>query len=239
MKSEGVRDVARLLVIVEGQTEETFVNEVIAPRLYDCGFHAVGARLMGNARQRSRRGGIRPWAAARSDIVRHLLSDPQVIVTTMVDYYRLPASGDDEHRWPGRAAAPSLPHEDRAQHVETAIASAIGAVIGTGFNPVRFVPFVVMHEFEGLLFSDCRKFAASIGRNDLVADFTAIRGSFDTPEDINDSPATHPSKRIEDLLPGYEKPLMGVLAALDIGLNAIRAECPHFNGWITHLEQLA
>lgn len=49
----------RLLVHVEGQTEESFVNEILAPHLYgNFGYSSVSARLLGNARQRNRRGGI-------------------------------------------------------------------------------------------------------------------------------------------------------------------------------------
>ena len=77
----------RLLVHVEGQTEERFVNEVLAPYLYQRGFLSVGARRLGNPRQRSRRGGIVPWRAARRDIVAHLKEDRGSFATTMVDYY--------------------------------------------------------------------------------------------------------------------------------------------------------
>lgn len=98
---------SRLLVHVEGQTEEVFVNEVLAPHLYQQGYTQIGARLLGNARQRDRRGGIRPWPAVRGDILRHLHEDPGCLMTTMVDYYGLPASG--ERAWPGRAAAGAFP----------------------------------------------------------------------------------------------------------------------------------
>ena len=70
----------------------------------------------------------------------------------------------------------------------------------------------------------------------LAAQFQAIRDAFATPEEINDSPVTHPSKRVEALVPGYEKPLLGALAVLEIGLEAIRAECPHFREWLERLE---
>ena len=111
--------------------------------------------------------------------------------------------------------------------------------MGEGFNQDRFVPFVVMHEFEGLLFSDCDKFSRGIGRPGLASDFQAIRNQFSTPEEINDSPHKAPSKRVEGLVQGYEKPLLGALAVLEIGLNAIRAECPHFRNWLSRLEGLA
>jgi hypothetical protein len=95
-----------------------------------------------------------------------------------------------------------------------------------------------MHEFEGLLFSDPAAFSRGIGLPDLVDDFLAIRDQFSTPEEIDDSPVTAPSKRIQALVPGYEKPLLGALAALEIGLIRIRAECPHFNAWLENLEAL-
>ena len=111
--------------------------------------------------------------------------------------------------------------------------------MGHGFNRQRFVPFVVIHEFEGLLFSDCGAFSRAIGRPNLESKFRAIREQFATPEEINDSPQTAPSKRVEALVPEYEKPLFGALAVLEIGLARIRAECVHFDGWLKHLESLA
>jgi hypothetical protein len=108
--------------------------------------------------------------------------------------------------------------------------------MGNHFDADRFVPFVVMHEFEGLLFSDCSAFSRGIGRTDLEISLREIREDFATPEDINDSPLTAPSRRVETLVPGYEKPLLGVLAVLEIGLSRIREECPHFDGWLKQLE---
>jgi hypothetical protein len=107
------------------------------------------------------------------------------------------------------------------------------------FRSERFVPFVVTHEFEGLLISDCAAFSRGIGRSELEAAFRKIRDQFATPEQINDSPNTAPSKRLEALMPGYQKPLFGVLAVLEIGLSRIRSECPHFDRWLRQLESLA
>src|SRR5687767_1727818 len=90
----------RLLIHVEGETEEAFVNEVLRPHLSAHGFTNVSARLMGNARQRDRRGGIRSWEHAKRDILNHLREDQGCLVTTMVDYYGLPSAGAGA--WPGR-----------------------------------------------------------------------------------------------------------------------------------------
>jgi hypothetical protein len=39
--------------------------------------------------------------------------------------------------------------------------------MGSRFDVRRFIPFVVMHVFEGLLFSDCAAFSRGIDRPDL------------------------------------------------------------------------
>ncbi|MGA3371147.1 MAG: DUF4276 family protein [Terracidiphilus sp.] len=221
----------RLLVHVEGKTEETFVNEVLVEHLLGIGYGSVSARRLGLSQQR---GGIRSWQSARRDILRHLKEDSVAIHATMVDYYGLPRD------WPGRAEAPSMNSSSaKAEYVESALNADIVEAMGPRFEPKRFVPLVVMHEFEGLLFSDPERFAQGIERRDLAAKFLAIRQEFECPEDINDSADTAPSKRIVGLFPGYQKPLFGPLAVIEIGLSTIRTECPHFNSWLERLESLA
>ncbi len=225
----------RLLVHVEGQTEESFVNELLAPHLYQYGYSQVSARLFGNARNRNRRGGIRSWDSAREDIARHLKADTGCIATTMVDYYALPKSGVRE--WPGRATADALPFASKASTVEAALLNDMAIALGASQASQRLIPYVMMHEFEGLLFSDCAAFAKGIGQQRMRLPLQNIRDAFDSPEHINDSPQTAPSKRVIALVPGYSKPLHGVIAALEIGLESIRGQCGHFDGWLVRLER--
>lgn len=225
---------SRLLIHVEGETEETFVNDILRPHLYGKGYTNVSARLLGNARLRYRRGGIKAWSAVRSDIIRHLKEDPAGLTTMMVDYYALPQSGGKA--WPGREAAGNLPFDQKAATIESALLEDICQEMGDAFNPNRFIPYVMMHEFEALLFSDCQRFGQGIGQPDLAQHLHAIRAQFPTPEHINDSPITAPSKRILDLVPGYNKPFHGNLAVLAIGLDPIRNECPHFSEWLSRLD---
>lgn len=112
--------------------------------------------------------------------------------------------------WPGRREAARLANVRKAEEVEAA-----------------------------LLFSDCAAFSREICRPELEATLQGIRDAFPTPEDINGSPETAPSKRLQALIPGYQKPLLGTLGALEIGLEAMRRECPHFDAWISRLELLA
>ena len=226
----------RLLVQVEGPTEEDFVKYILGPHLYEFGYHAVSPRVMGNARQRERRGGITSWETARREIINRLKKDQGLIVTTMVDYYGLPQSGS--RAWPGRAGAGNHPIEQRADSVEHALLADVTKQLGDGFNPARFVPYLNMHEFEALLFSDCARFARGIDRPELEGDFQQIRDKFDTPEQINDSPHTAPSKRLLKLMPTYQKPLMGIDGLREIGLGLVRQACPHFHQWLSALENV-
>ena len=224
----------RLLVHVEGQTEETFVNEALAPYLYGFGMTRVSARLIGNARQRSRRGGIKPWTATRKDIVAHLREDQECIATIMVDYYGMPKEGSGA--WPGRSQAAAMAFPQNAQAIENRLLKDIQQAMGAGFDDRRFIPYVMMHEFEAMLFSDCERFGEAIGRPQLAPRFQKIREQFATPEEIDDSPVTAPSRRILELVPDYQKPSMGNVAALEIGFDRIRSECPNFRGWLKRLE---
>jgi hypothetical protein len=114
---------------------------------------------------------------------------------------------------------------------------------GKGFRRELFVPYVQVHEFEALLFSD-----TSIAAHELVANpggpmnlarlLKAVLDAAGQPEAINDNWNTCPSKRIIGLAPGYRKPFHGPMAAARIGLDKMRRACPHFGQWVTRLENL-
>ena len=227
----------RLLVHVEGETEEDFVDVVLGPHLYGSGYWSVDARLIGNSRIRARRGGIRGWQqVVRKDVVRHLREDAGCYAALMVDYYRLPQSG--KRAWPGRAESIGVPMASRADYVESALCQDLTKLPDGELLKRRFIPCIVMHEFEALLFSDCERFATAIGRFELSESLQAIRDEFESPEAIDDSPLTAPSKRIEGLIPEYQKRIDGINAARHIGLERIRNECPSFANWLSRLESI-
>jgi len=103
---------------------------------------------------------------------------------------------------------------------------------------IRFLPYLQLHEFEGLLFSDPTAFAAGIGQRQLAEQFERVRREFATPEDINDDAITAPSKRVLRAYPSYRKVLHGTQAARAVGIEKMRQECPHFRGWVDQLEIL-
>jgi hypothetical protein len=218
----------RVHIICEGQTEETFVNELLAPHLAR---HQVypAAALVGKP---GHKGGHVTTSRMAFDIKRRLLDDRQAWCTTFFDFYGLDSD------FVGKAAAASRQsHAEKAAVLEAALKKHMTEQTDDTATR-RFIPYVQMYEFEGLLFSDPAKMAAGLYQDELAEKLGAIRTTFATPEEINDSPHTAPSKRILALMPDYDKPLHGSLAALEVGLDVIRAACPRFNGWLETLEGL-
>ncbi|MCL5279745.1 MAG: DUF4276 family protein [Planctomycetes bacterium] len=210
-------------VVVEGQTEEMFVNRVLRSHFWPLGIK-LRPQLLGH-------GGVREYGVARIDILTVLRLQTHSFCTTMFDYYAMPSS------WPNREAAKEKPFAEKAAAIEWAISADIQRELGQGFDASRFIPYVQMHEFEALLFSHPKLLADGL---DLADDtpIQAIRGQFATPEDINDGQHTAPSKRIVGLSAKYSKVTRGILISQNIGLNVMRAQCPHFNEWIGKLEAL-
>lgn len=218
----------RVHIICEGQTEETFIAEVLSGPLRSKGIH-VSPSLLGKP---GRKGGdLRPHRLM-ADVRARLLGDPGAYCTTLFDFNGLP--GD----FPGKAeAAAERSTARKSRCLLDALAGMLRSHVGEEAMR-RFIPYVQMHEFEGLLFSDVDAFGRALDRIALVSPLQRIRDGFGSPEDINDSATTAPSKRILRVFESYEKPLHGSLAALEIGLDSIRRECALFDQWLTCIEAL-
>lgn len=221
----------RLNIIVEEQTEETFVNKILGPHL-SCFSVFVNARRVETGRKRGRifRGGMVSYLKAQKDIKLWMKEDKggDVRFTTMFDFYRLP------NDFPGFEEAKQKPDPyKKIEIIEVELSSDIASP--------RFIPYLQLHEYETLLFSDLDKFHHyyidhNSQLNKLKQDVVGVTN----PELINDSPETAPSKRIIKHLPFYEgeKPLAGPIIAEHIGLQKIRSKCRHFNAWVSRLESL-
>ena len=215
----------RVRIIVEGQTEEAFVTGILADHFLPQGIDLVPILL-------GKTGGHPTYARVRKDILLHLRAETSAYCTTFLDFYGL---GDG---FPGTPVPPGLSTSEKAAHIESAISADISQLISSYRPDRRFVPYIQMHEFEGLLFSDPASLARGIHRPDLKDQFQQIRSLFETPEDINDAKDSAPSKRLLALHPSYNKVLHGTQAAQSTGLNKILAACPHFRDWVGRLKSL-
>ncbi len=214
----------KVLILVEGQTEETFVKNLLTVHFHKHGIAVVPVivatkRLLTGDKKR---GGYVPYPRLRAEILRLLNDSSAVCVTTMLDYYGLAPE------FPGRATPSGSTALERVASVEQACAVDI--------DSQRFVPYLALHEFEAMLFTVPAEIAISFGQPSLQTSIQAIRAEFRTPEDINDHEETAPSKRLSKLFPGYNKPFYGELIAERIGIDRIRSECAHFAAWLAKIE---
>ncbi|RJP37304.1 MAG: DUF4276 family protein [Phycisphaerales bacterium] len=209
---------SRVRALVEGRTELIFVQEMLAPALLAEGVY-VSATMLGKP---GRRGGIRRWETLRRDIEHALKGDPACTITTLLDYYGLPVD------WHGRVRHPAASEEATA--IERRMATDIRAALGPSFDDRRFIPYVQVYEFEALLFAGPESIADALGNPELADPLRRIVDECGEPERINDGPATSPSKRIIALAPSYQKVRHGSLAAMRIGLAAMRQASPLLTG---------
>jgi hypothetical protein len=221
---EAVPNMAKVLILVEGQTEEAFVKNLLATYLRNRNVFVVPVivatkRLLTGDKMR---GGFVPYSRLRTEVLRLLNDSSAVCVTTMLDYYGLAPE------FPGREKPIGKTAVEKVDSVEQAWADDI--------NSQRFVPYLALHEFEAMLFAEPAEIANSFGFPALRASLQNIRASFPTPEDINDHEETAPSKRLGKLFPGYNKPFYGELISERIGIERIRNECGHFATWLKILE---
>lgn len=223
----------RVKIICEGATEETFVRELLHKAFILDHNHPIDLSPIPIGTGKHRGGRInydRLYVRVRN----LLQEDRNAYCTTFFDYYGLPSE------FPGKEKARELRSiEDKVAAVCDAMREKLTEEKEIGIERIRrFIPYVQMHEFEALLFSDPAKLAHAIYKPGLVEEFQKIRKAFESPEEINDSETSAPSKRVISLVNGYEKVTNGIQAAQAIGLAAMRRECALFDAWLKRLEAL-
>jgi hypothetical protein len=221
-------NLVRVNVIVEGETEESFVAGPLYSALMPfCVF--LQPIILGVP---GHKGGMVTYARVRGDLLRTLKQDQKAYCTTLIDLYGI---GEG---FPGQLLAPTASGQTRVINIETGILADIVRLIPEHRPDVRLIPYVQPYEFEGLLFSDPDALAEGMFQSALAPQIRAIRNAFANPEEINDNPMTAPSKRIKALDRGYNKIISGTLAAERMGISVIRRECPHFDSWVDRLSAL-
>lgn len=221
------KEMNRVHIICEGHTEEMFVNELLAPHMVNQGI-IISPAKMGRP---GHKGGKVNYQRLLIELKNRLLRDRDCYCTTLLDYYGLP------NDFPGKSDSAKLKmSQEKFNLITKALHDKVASDIGEAAN--RFIPYIQLHEFEALLFSNPDLLAQSLQQCSLEEAFRKIRHNYESPEDINDSPNTAPSKRIQLLYPSYDKPIHPVLAAIDMGLMVIRQECVLFDLWLKRIEAI-
>jgi hypothetical protein len=216
----------RLGISVEGQTEERFVKDLLAPHLEARGVYAIPiiVTTSRSAGGKKRKGGGINLDRIAGELQRLLGGFRDGFVTSLYDFYGFEDKRPDE----------------TVEALEIKIADRLG-------KPPNFIPYVQLHEYEALLLSDAAILAAYFQAPALEREVRKVVTKAGNPEMVNDSPLTAPSKRLDGWT-GTHAPSMryskdtktrhGPRLAARLTLPVIRAACPRFASWIDRLETL-
>ena len=211
----------RINVFVEGQTEETFIRDLLIPYF---SHNQIFLTPIIAETSPGHKGGIVSYGKIQRQIRRLCQSDPSAYVTTMIDYYGLPKDFPDLKKTGNENLY------DKVNSLEKAFEQDISAP--------NFLAHLQVHEFEALLFCQPKEFSEWFDDDAIGKKLLEEKGDFDSPEHINNDKNTAPSKRIIAAIPNYRKVLHGPLIAESIGIDEMRKQCLHFNDWIERLMRL-
>jgi hypothetical protein len=217
----------RLLMLVEGQSEEIFVKRTLAPFLAERGIY-VSPIILWTKRNPSGggfRGGACDWQQIRKSLL-PLTRDANAWVTTLLDFYGLPEDfpGYLELRRSGDCRAQVVALQER---------------FATEIDHSRFVPFFALHEFEAWLFCSPEMAAEHFGQPRVAVALRQAVMEAGEPEFINHGNKTHPKARLLNLNVGYKETADGPILLEKIGIPTIKAACPHFAAWLDRLQALS
>jgi len=217
----------RIYALVEGKTESRFIRTVLEPHLSSLERYIFPVQV---TTSRDYHGGMTSFERVHRDLhrLKKQHAGSEVRFTTMFDLYSLPKD------FPGYSQAQPDPYK-KVQEIESALR--------IHFGDRRFLPYIQVHEFEALLFSDLSQLATLLTDAESAAAIERLRVSMrgiENPELINDRREASPSHRLMQAVPSYcnRKAVLGPAAAERIGLDKLRASCPHFAEWVRALEML-
>lgn len=216
----------RLVFIVEGETEEAFVNTILRPYFQGCGlYNSVQCFKIKHTQ-----GGMHKYSYVRNDVL-NTIYEHDVVVTTMFDLYALP------HSFPGYEESQTIDdHLKRVVFLEAKMKEDLEQKQNRQFN--NYIPYIQLHEFEALAFSSTNGFEALFEDNEMnYKGICEVIETFPNPENINDLPETAPSKRMQKLIRGYNKVAYGISLIEYTGIDIILRKCPHFRYWIENLKR--
>ena len=217
-----------VIAVVEGKTEQIFIESVLNPYLANKNIFMRATQVS----KSGQKGGDIRFVRAQKDIGLHLKQRKNTYITTFFDYY-----GAKE--WPGLDTVPTNASPQQiAEHINTATAKKVNELFEAQRAEKRFIPYIAVHEFEALLFSDSEVLADKLGI--LQTKITAVLENCGEPEAINNNPSTAPSKRLDSWAETkkFPKTTQGIAIAREIGIEKMRDKCPQFNAWILRFEAI-
>ena len=223
-----MRDWIRVIIICEGHTERDFCAKFLDPYFSDKGIKIESPLI------KKSKGGIVKWIGdkgLKKEISNHIKTNRSAYVSTFFDYYGL----TDKLQLPMWNASKSFRNPNkRVEKIEAGMFQDINDSLR-----YRFIPYIQIHEFEALLFSDFRAFNNKTLKTSHDSDYLkSTIENYDNPEMINNNRETSPSNRLKRIIPGFRKKLYAYRLVNAIGIDRIRKKCPRFDNWLGQIEEL-
>jgi hypothetical protein len=220
-------DYAEIVALVEGKTEQIFIRNILGPYLAERQIYMTPIVVS----KPGQKGGDIKFSRVKNDIELHLKQRSNTFLTLFVDYYGMKSD------WPGHVEAKQHPTSaGKARIINRRTKDRVNSLFANQNSDKRFIPYVAMYEFEAMLFSDPRILAEQL--RIPQSRIEPVLEECNEPENIDDSPQTAPSKRLEHLSSRFKKTTTGIAVLNATGLAKTRARCPIFNKWLTDIESL-
>ena len=221
-----------LYIIVEGLTELEFVNRLLIPFFVKSGINThiqgVPIDMKGGGH------GFNNIEHFKKTIRPLLLNLNQPVITTLIDYYGI----NSEKKLPNYSdCIKKADVTKRINCMENSLRQVVNAI-----KPYPlFMPNILQHEMETLLFADPEQ-GFDLEDIKIKQAVLTICKTYPNIEDINSTKQGAPSKRLMAIYKENGKKYNKIVDGVDIaeltGIPTILEKCPRFRVWIENIIQI-
>jgi hypothetical protein len=223
-------------IIVEGQSEEKFVKEILSPYFASKNIFLSPERVItGRDKQgKACKGGGDSYKLYKNHIqkrIKQFKKQKNYYFTTMIDLYALPKD------FPKLKEAKK--YNDKYKYLSFLEKAFFDDI---GFD--NFFPYIQLHEYETLLFCDIGAIVDEffdLEDDKLYDKIIKDIKSYENIELINDSKETAPSKRLDKYTNGNycgQKTTSSINILKNIDIGVLRDKCQNFDKWLRKIEEL-
>lgn len=220
-----MKNLKRLVIIVEGETEVKFCKKILFPFLPQ-------ENKKNCFKIKKTNGGLVNYNHLKGDI-QNCINQNNILLTTMIDFYELPQN------FPNYQNCMKQETTDRKiSCLKQAIYNDISNNGNKNYTNI-FIPYIAKHEFEALVFADISILKNHFEKNEFnQTELEKLKKIPNiAPEEINNNRNTAPSKRLKRIKNGYSKTIDGIAIIEKTGIEALLQKCPRFKKWVEEIKQ--
>jgi hypothetical protein len=221
-------------IVVEGQSEEKFVKEVLTPYFARKNIFLYPEIVITgrNSKGKLCKGGGDSYQLYKNHLqrlIRQFSHTQNFYFTTMIDLYAL---STDFPRF----------NESQKYSDKYELIAFLEKSFAEDICSNNFIPYIQLHEFETLLLHDIQKIGDEFFDTSInVNKFQEEIAGYSNLELVNNSKENAPSKRIDKYTHGHycgRKVTSSFNILKNVNIDMLRGKYQHFNGWLGMLERI-